>query len=300
MSTFLDPLTGHGKMSSSTGVDSTLFLTDSEKTLRNKIKKYAFSGGGGDGSLEQHKQFGGDPNNDTACKYLKYFEDDDEIYEKTCSEFAKGNLTCGDTKKIMSDKLIPIILNHQKKRNAVTDEIVKEFYKKKPMDLTNIHTRELTLKEIFVQQTLKSYQIQYVTSYHKPNFAFDKESSSHVRGEFCKVLLYNSNNEFYMFVTLNDVKVNAKAIQKQFCLGSLKFANKEELDATIKCPSLFGILFVPDNYNVTVIIDKKMQSRKHINFYPLRDDALISITYNDMLKFLSRNNNIPLFYDERN
>lgn len=47
MCTFIPPLTGSsGKMSSSVGVDASLFLTDNGETLRNKIIKYPYSGGG--------------------------------------------------------------------------------------------------------------------------------------------------------------------------------------------------------------------------------------------------------------
>ena len=39
-----------------------------------KINKYSFSGGGGDGTLEQHKKFGGNVEKDIPCQYLKFFE----------------------------------------------------------------------------------------------------------------------------------------------------------------------------------------------------------------------------------
>jgi tryptophanyl-tRNA synthetase len=140
MSTFLEPLTGPGKMSSSVGSESTLFLTDTDKTLRKKINKYAFSGGGGDGSLAQHKEFGGNPDVDISCQYLKYFELDDDKYNDTCERFRKGELTCGETKKIMADKLVPLILDHQVKKSNVTDEQLKYFYEKKKMDISNKNT----------------------------------------------------------------------------------------------------------------------------------------------------------------
>jgi tryptophanyl-tRNA synthetase len=78
MSKFVPPLSGdEGKMSSSEGVDSTIFLNDSEVNIRKKVLKYTFSGGGGDGSLKDHKLYGGNPEKDMAFQYLKYFEYDD-------------------------------------------------------------------------------------------------------------------------------------------------------------------------------------------------------------------------------
>ena len=59
MSIFIPPLSGvEGKMSSS-DPNYAIFVTDSENTVRRKINKYAFSGG--KTSVEEHKKFGGDP-----------------------------------------------------------------------------------------------------------------------------------------------------------------------------------------------------------------------------------------------
>jgi tryptophanyl-tRNA synthetase len=128
MSIFLEPLTGNGKMSSSDKNESTLFLTDSSTILRKKIMKYAFSGGGGNGSLEDHKKYGGNVNVDIACKYLLYFEMNDNKLKEIYDKFSKGELTCGDTKKILADTLIPYIMKHQEERAKVTQNDIFDFY----------------------------------------------------------------------------------------------------------------------------------------------------------------------------
>ena len=70
MCTFIPPLSGNsGKMSSSSGTDSTLFLNDDTKILKEKVMKHCFSGGGGNGTLEDHKKFGGNPDVDIAYQY---------------------------------------------------------------------------------------------------------------------------------------------------------------------------------------------------------------------------------------
>lgn len=85
------------KMSSSTDTDSTIFLTDSAKIIKEKVNMYAVSGSRGNGSLEAHKMLGGDVAADIPCQYLKFFEMDDiklhEIYEK----FSKGEVSCSET-----------------------------------------------------------------------------------------------------------------------------------------------------------------------------------------------------------
>lgn len=283
MSTFLDPLTGDGKMSSSTGAESTLFLTDTEKVLRHKIKKYAFSGG--------------DPSVDIACKYLNYFENDDNTYNDICSRFSKGELTCGETKQLMADKLIPIILEHQRKRSEVTDEMVAEFYKKKPMDLSSIYTKEPTDNQLMLNKILDSANIKYVMSYHKPNFTVDNNLLSRVRGTVCRAHLLKTEDKYFVFLAKHDTKLNTKSIQKQFGLKSLKFASKEEFDKILKYSSPYQ-LYMQTSDSVTVIINKELETCKYVNFMASRDDALLSTSYNELLKFLITVEHVSLFYEE--
>ena len=132
MGKFIPPLTGihQGKMSSSNNSQSSIFLTDNANIIKSKINKYSFSGGGGDGTLEQHRKFGGNVDKDIPCQYLKFFELDDNKLNFIFNGFTKGEITCGETKKFLIEKLTEIIINHQKKRSEVTDEIVNLFYAK--------------------------------------------------------------------------------------------------------------------------------------------------------------------------
>lgn len=53
-------------------------MTDTEKMIKNKINKSAFSGGGA--TAEEHREKGGNPDVDVAFQYLTFFlEDDDEL-----------------------------------------------------------------------------------------------------------------------------------------------------------------------------------------------------------------------------
>ena len=114
---FIPPLTGNeDKMSSSVSKQSTIFLTDDEKTIKNKINKYAFSGAGGNGSLEEHRKYGGNIDLDIPCQYLKFFEMDNEKLNEIFKGFKEGKITCGETKRILSEKLVDLIINHQKRR----------------------------------------------------------------------------------------------------------------------------------------------------------------------------------------
>ncbi len=119
-----------GKMSSTISADSTIFLTDTPAQIRKKVNKYAFSGSRGNGTLEDHRRVGGDITLDVACQYLNFFETDDEKLHKIYEGFTKGELSCGDTKKLLIERLIEIVENHQKRIAAITPEEILSFYLK--------------------------------------------------------------------------------------------------------------------------------------------------------------------------
>ena len=119
-----------GKMSSSISSESTIFLTDTPEQIRKKVNKYAFSGSKGDGTLEGHRKSGGDTALDIACQYLNFFETDDKVLKSIYDDFSCGKLTCGDTKKLLIDRLIKIVGEHQNRVSEITKEEIDMFYSK--------------------------------------------------------------------------------------------------------------------------------------------------------------------------
>ena len=81
--------------------DITLLTGDEEKSLRKKIMKHSVSGSRGNGSMEDHKKFGGDVIKDISCQYLSFVEKDLSKYNEYIEKFGKGELSCGEIKDIM-------------------------------------------------------------------------------------------------------------------------------------------------------------------------------------------------------
>lgn len=134
MSTFIPPLTGSsGKMSSSMNINASLFLSDKPEILYEKIMKYTFSGGG-NGTLADHRKYGGNPYTDISYQYLRYFEFDDEVLGQIKNDFEMGKMTCGQIKKIMAKKVISLIIEHQTKKSQITELDIKEYYALKSME----------------------------------------------------------------------------------------------------------------------------------------------------------------------
>jgi tryptophanyl-tRNA synthetase len=114
-----------GKMSSS-NPNSYIALTDTPEDARKKIMR-AFSGGGA--TLKEHKEKGGNPEVDVACQYLTFmFEPDDRKLENLIEDFQNGNITSGDLKGYLADKVEAFLREHQKKRELAKKR-VEQFLK---------------------------------------------------------------------------------------------------------------------------------------------------------------------------
>ncbi|MFT4890534.1 MAG: tryptophanyl-tRNA synthetase [Halobacteriales archaeon] len=114
---FLPSLSGPGKMSSSDD-EPTVDLSDDRETVREKIDRYAYSGGRE--SLEAHREHGGDPEVDVAYQYLHaFFEEDDESIKRLAHEYRAGDLLSGELKALAADRIADFLGAHQRRRRAL-------------------------------------------------------------------------------------------------------------------------------------------------------------------------------------
>lgn len=79
-SIFFPALQGAKSKMSASDVNSSIFLTDTPKQIKDKINKHAFSGGGA--TLEEHRANGGNCDVDVPYQYLKFFMPDDKRLEE--------------------------------------------------------------------------------------------------------------------------------------------------------------------------------------------------------------------------
>ncbi|SDJ88343.1 tryptophanyl-tRNA synthetase [Halovenus aranensis] len=117
LSKFLPSLDGPGKMSASDDAPNIL-LTDDRETIREKILTYAYSGG--QSSVADHREQGGDPEVDISFLLLYYFfEDDDEEVERLAREYREGSLLSGELKEIAAEKIANFFEGHQQRRDQL-------------------------------------------------------------------------------------------------------------------------------------------------------------------------------------
>ncbi|KAI9191690.1 hypothetical protein LWI28_011992 [Acer negundo] len=120
----------NGKMSAS-DPNSAIYVTDSGKVIKNKINKYAFSGGRE--SVELHRKLGANLEVDIPVKYLSFFLDDDAELEHIKKEYGAGHMLTGEVKQRLTQVLTELVERHQTARAAVTDEMVDAFMAVRPL-----------------------------------------------------------------------------------------------------------------------------------------------------------------------
>lgn len=123
---FLPGLAGmekDGKMSSSEE-KTAIYTTDDPKTVKNKINRYAFSGG--QATVEEHRKKGGNPEIDVAYQWLLFFEEDDQKLKKIYRDYKLGKMLSGELKAILIEKLNQFLQEHQAKRKKA-EKLIDQF-----------------------------------------------------------------------------------------------------------------------------------------------------------------------------
>lgn len=128
---FLDALQGPGTKMSASIDESAIFMKDTPNQIKNKINKYAFSGG--KTSVEEHREKGGDTSVDVPYQYLRFFLEDDNELEKIRVAYEKGEMLTGELKAICIKELQTYVAAFQDRRAKVTDEVVGLFMERRPL-----------------------------------------------------------------------------------------------------------------------------------------------------------------------
>jgi tryptophanyl-tRNA synthetase len=101
---------------------------DSPQEVKNKINKYAFSGG--QDTLEEHRKKGGNPDLDICFQYLRMFlEENDKKLEEIYNNYKSGELSTGELKNYTIEKINSFLKEHQKKREEAKKKIDEFIYK---------------------------------------------------------------------------------------------------------------------------------------------------------------------------
>ncbi|MEM0334457.1 MAG: tryptophan--tRNA ligase, partial [Thermoplasmata archaeon] len=113
-----------GKMSASMP-ETAIYLDDDKNTVKQKIMKYAFSGG--QATIELHRKLGGNPDVDVSFQWLKYlFEPEDSKLNEIEENYRSGKLLTGELKELLINRINEFLEKHRiEKENA--KKTIKEF-----------------------------------------------------------------------------------------------------------------------------------------------------------------------------
>ncbi|WP_457753079.1 tryptophan--tRNA ligase [Thermococcus sp.] len=126
-SKFVPPLTGlEGKMSASKS-ETAVYLTDDPEEAGKKIWKFALTGG--QPTLKEQREKGGNPEKCVVFKWLEiFFEPNDKALLERYHACKSGALLCGECKRYLIKKVQKFLKEHQKRREKAKDEIEKFKY----------------------------------------------------------------------------------------------------------------------------------------------------------------------------
>lgn len=131
-SIFLPALQGPGSKMSASIDASAIFMSDPPNRIKNKINKFAFSGG--QDTAELQRQLGGNTKVDVPFQYLTFFLEDDDELERIRVAYEKGEMLTGELKQRCIAELQEYVKGFQDRRSKVTDDILAEFMRPRPLE----------------------------------------------------------------------------------------------------------------------------------------------------------------------
>lgn len=116
---FIPGLDGE-KMSKSK--NNAIFLKDTPKDIRTKVGR-ALSGG--QESVERHRQYGGVPENDMSCIYLRTFFLNGQESKNLFEDYRSGKLLSGEVKQMLTEKVVDFTQRFQTSLDSIKASDVK-------------------------------------------------------------------------------------------------------------------------------------------------------------------------------
>ncbi len=103
------------------------------------------------------------------------------------------------------------------------------------------------------------------------------------------LLLKDKTGQLYMLIKKFDTKIPFGQIGKKLGVTGLTMAPKELMSEKLGVPmgsaTVFAIMNDSEN-NIKIIIDENLKSYAKINFHPMINNKTITITFDDMIKFI--------------
>jgi Ala-tRNA(Pro) deacylase len=129
------------------------------------------------------------------------------------------------------------------------------------------------------------------------------EDSKRMRGDLPgghvkNLFLRDKHARFWLVVTLEDQRVNLKALADQLAAGRFSFANEQQLDRYLGiAPGAVSPLAAINDTEgaVTVVLDDALLRVDPVNLHPLRNDRTTALAPRELVRFLEDCRHPPRF-----
>lgn len=151
---------------------------------------------------------------------------------------------------------------------------------------------------------LEQLKIKYIRYEHKPVYTVEEADNLDIDipGQHCKNLFLRNKkgNIHYLIIADSEKQIDLKSLSKQIGSTGLSFASEERLYKHLGLKtgavSPFGLINDIEK-NVIVLIDKKLTDKSIVNFHPNVNTATISVSYNDLERFIRWHENKFIYID---
>jgi tryptophanyl-tRNA synthetase len=114
---------------SSSRPETAIYTTDSPEEARRKIMR-AFTGG--QPTLEMQRRLGGNPDRCPVFKMFELmFEPDDKKLRERYEACRSGQLSCGECKRELAERVARFLEEHQRRREKAKDIVEKYLLREK-------------------------------------------------------------------------------------------------------------------------------------------------------------------------
>ncbi len=136
---------------------------------------------------------------------------------------------------------------------------------------------------------LNSLSIGYEILEHKPILTMDDGREIMAKLNGCvpiNLALIDSNGKYYLLVKKITTKLKINDLNKKLSVKGIKMLTQEKMSEILGVPPGCATIFSLINYpSLHIIIDDTIKD-EFINFHPMRNNATMTIKYQDVLKFI--------------
>ncbi len=150
---------------------------------------------------------------------------------------------------------------------------------------------------------LQGIDIKYECHTHEATFTVEQSDKlkADIPGVHCRNLyLRDKKKKNFLIVAANETEIDMKTLQEKLDCGRLSFGSGDRLWEFLGirqgsvCP--FTVVNDPDHH-VQVVLDAAMMRGDIVNYHPMDNTMTISITPQDLLKFLGHTGHTPITLD---